>query len=110
MRVEQEFLRRSKLDRVLAGRFSEACDPFPFQVQSIQVGVVGAVVVRVGGEVDPPGFLVDGYDCYDRKGAFCKSSNEVPVYIEQVEVIPPIPFRHPDEFVPMLQKGQKAGS
>src|SRR3990172_9219140 len=91
---------------MLPGGFGQLCESFTFQVHSVEVSVVGPPRIAVSDEIYPSSFFVHLNHPQHLEGPFRQPPQKGPIEAIEVEVIPPVPFGHPDEFLSVLKKSK----
>src|SRR3972149_1139279 len=91
---------------MLAGGFGQLCESFTFQVHPVEVRVVGPPRVAVTDEIPPPSFFVHLNPPQHLEGPIRQPPQKGSIQVIEVEVIPPVPFGHPDESLSVLKKSK----
>ena len=102
MGVQEELVRGGKSNKVAARSFRQAREPSTLQIHPVEVGVVEPLL-GVGGKVHPFPCLVDRLDAEDWEFPFRQPPDEIAIHVIQVDVIPPVPLRHPHESLALFK-------
>ena len=109
MCIDKIGVSRSKLDLMLAGALRQPTPAAAIEVDSIEMGVIGAIRLRLRHQVDPAGFRVDRYHPAHGERALGETPYEGAVDLVQIEMRPAVALRQPEEASIVEQRQEVVG-
>ena len=92
---------------VLPGGLGQFFDGRAVEADTIEVGVVNALGVAAGNEVQPADRLIGCNDPFDRKLSPREPTHQLAFEIVEIEVVPTVAQRLPDELPALGQQGEE---